>query len=168
MSDLGNKAVMAHNIQYYMDLHGKTRSEMCEALGVKYTTFTDWVKGNSYPRIDKIELMANYFGIKKSDLVESHSSDKHNAIVLTDFESLHIEKYRVLDDYGKKNVDTILDNEYDRCTQQAVPAPDPLSFQDSGLRAAHNDNTDPDQLEKMKRDFERLEKLKKERESHKG
>ena len=48
MSDLGNKAVMAHNIQYYMELHGKTRSEMCEALGVKYTTFTDWVKGNSY------------------------------------------------------------------------------------------------------------------------
>ena len=43
---------------------------MCDALGVKYTTFTDWVKGNSYPRIDKIELMANYFGISKSDLVE--------------------------------------------------------------------------------------------------
>ena len=39
---------------------------MCDALGVKYTTFTDWVKGNSYPRIDKIELMANYFGISKS------------------------------------------------------------------------------------------------------
>lgn len=43
---------------------------MCEALGVKYTTLTDWVNGKTYPRIDKIELMANYFGIKKSDLVE--------------------------------------------------------------------------------------------------
>ena len=70
MSDLGNKAVMAKNIQYYMDKQGKTRTEMCEALGVKYTTFTDWVKGNTYPRIDKIELMANYFGISKADLVE--------------------------------------------------------------------------------------------------
>lgn len=46
---------------------------MCDALGVKYTTFTDWVKGNSYPRIDKIELMANYFGISKADLVEDHT-----------------------------------------------------------------------------------------------
>ena len=73
MSNLGNKAIMAKNIQYYMDLHNKTRNEMCDALGVKYTTFTDWVKGNSYPRIDKIELMANYFKISKADLVEEHT-----------------------------------------------------------------------------------------------
>lgn len=72
MSNLGNKAIMAKNIQYYMTLHQKDRNDMCKALGVKYTTFTDWVKGNSYPRIDKIELMANYFGINKSDLVEEH------------------------------------------------------------------------------------------------
>ena len=79
MSNLGNKEIMAKNIQYYMDNYGKTRQDMCEALGVKYTTFTDWVKGNSYPRIDKIELMANYFGISKADLVEDHNdfSDDH-------------------------------------------------------------------------------------------
>lgn len=76
MSDLGNKAVMAKNIQYYMDKQGKTRTEMCEALGVKYTTFTDWVKGNTYPRIDKIELMANYFGISKADLVEDNQKEE--------------------------------------------------------------------------------------------
>lgn len=74
MSDLGNKKIMAQNIQYYMNKYDKTRQDMCEALGVKYTTFTDWVKGNSYPRIDKIELMANYFGISKADLVEEHLS----------------------------------------------------------------------------------------------
>lgn len=76
MSDLGNKETMAKNIQYYMDKYEKTRQDMCDALGVKYTTFTDWVKGNSYPRIDKIELMANYFGISKADLVEEHLPDK--------------------------------------------------------------------------------------------
>lgn len=73
MGNLGNKEIMAQNIQYYMNKYGKERQDMCEALGVKYTTFTDWVKGNSYPRIDKIELMANYFGISKSDLVEDRS-----------------------------------------------------------------------------------------------
>lgn len=70
MSNLGNKKIMARNIRHYMELHNKSRKEMCEALGVKYTTFTDWVNGNTYPRIDKIELMANYFGIEKSDLIE--------------------------------------------------------------------------------------------------
>ncbi len=69
-NNLGNKEIMAKNIQYYMDRYEKSRNDMCEALGVKYTTFTDWVKGNTYPRIDKIELMANYFGISKADLVE--------------------------------------------------------------------------------------------------
>lgn len=73
-SNLGNKKIMAQNIQYYMTIYGKTRQEMCDALGVKYTTFTDWVKGNVYPRIDKIELMANYFGISKSDLVEERAT----------------------------------------------------------------------------------------------
>lgn len=67
---LGNKEIMARNIRHYMELHNKSRNDMCTALGVKYTTFTDWVNGKAYPRIDKIELMANYFGIQKSDLVE--------------------------------------------------------------------------------------------------
>ena len=74
MSDLGNKEIMSRNIQYYMDLNNKTRQEMCDALGVKYSTFSDWVNGNTYPRIDKIEMMANYFGIKKADLVEVQST----------------------------------------------------------------------------------------------
>lgn len=78
MGDLGNKEIMARNIQYYMDKYEKTRQDMCTALGVKYTTFTDWVKGNSYPRIDKIELMANYFGISKADLVEDHNTNSEN------------------------------------------------------------------------------------------
>lgn len=72
MSNLGNKAIMAENIQHYMNINSKSRQEVCDAIAVKYTTFTDWVKGNTYPRIDKIELMANYFGISKSDLVEDH------------------------------------------------------------------------------------------------
>lgn len=72
---LGNKRIMAKNIQHYMELNHKSRIDMCEALGVKYTTFTDWINGNTYPRIDKIELMANYFGINKSDLIEDSSED---------------------------------------------------------------------------------------------
>lgn len=64
------KQTMAKNIRYYMAHHQKTRNDMCEALGVKYTTFTDWINGKTYPRIDRIEQMAVYFGIEKSDLVE--------------------------------------------------------------------------------------------------
>lgn len=73
MSDLGSKEIMARNILYYMEQRGVTRQEVCDALGFKYTTFTDWVKCKTYPRIDKIEKMAAYFGVNKSDLVEERT-----------------------------------------------------------------------------------------------
>lgn len=82
MSDLGNKAIMAKNILYYMDKYDKSRSDMCKALDVKYTTFTDWIKGNTYPRIDKIELMANYFGVSKADLVEDRADRKQRGKII--------------------------------------------------------------------------------------
>lgn len=78
MSDLGNKEIMAQNIQRLMEKHGKDRNDICRDLGFKYTTFTDWINGNTYPRIDKIELMANYFNVSKSDLVEAHT-DLHQS-----------------------------------------------------------------------------------------
>lgn len=73
MSNLGNKQIMAKNIRYYMDKHSITQTEICNILGIKMPTFSDWVNAKTYPRIDKIELMANYFGISKADLVEEHS-----------------------------------------------------------------------------------------------
>lgn len=53
-----------------MDLRGVSRKEMCDTLHFKYSTLSEWLQAKKYPRIDKIEMMANYFGIEKSDLVE--------------------------------------------------------------------------------------------------
>ncbi|MCT0060017.1 XRE family transcriptional regulator [Lactococcus lactis subsp. lactis] len=61
---------MAENIQYYLDKKGINSVKLAEDLGINYTTIRNWIQGRSYPRIDKIEMMANYFGIEKSDLVE--------------------------------------------------------------------------------------------------
>lgn len=75
MSDLGNKEVMAKNLRYYVERSGKTQTEMSEIVGVATSTFNDWMRGKKYPRIDKIEIMANYFKILKSDLIEDKSKD---------------------------------------------------------------------------------------------
>jgi hypothetical protein len=45
-------------------------------LGFKYTTFIDWIKAVTYPRIGKIEAMADYFGILKSDLIEEKMTEE--------------------------------------------------------------------------------------------
>ncbi len=79
---LGNKGVMARNIKYYMNLHQKERNDVCKDLGIKYTTFTDWVNGKTYPRIDKIEAMARYFGISKADLVEDKTNSESVGVMI--------------------------------------------------------------------------------------
>lgn len=112
-SSLGNKKIMARNIQHYMDINGLTRQDVCKAIGVKYTTFTDWVKGNVYPRIDKIELMANYFGISKADLVEDHRL-VIDPPLFSDQEIEIIKKMRELDETGINFVKSTIDNEYKR------------------------------------------------------
>lgn len=76
MSDLGNKEIFSKNLKYYMTINEKTRNDICKDLNFKYTTFTDWYNGNIYPRIDKIEMLANYFRIEKSDLIEDSSKNK--------------------------------------------------------------------------------------------
>ncbi len=70
LSNIGNKETMSRNLSYYIEKTGKTQKELAELVGVATSTFNNWVKGNKYPRIDKIEMLANYFGILKSDLIE--------------------------------------------------------------------------------------------------
>ena len=65
-----HKAIFSENLRMYMALSGKSRKEVCEALGYSYFTFSDWVTGKKMPRMDKVEQLANYFGILKSDLIE--------------------------------------------------------------------------------------------------
>lgn len=72
---MDNKNVFATNLRRYMDMNGKSRRDVCEAIDVNYSTFTDWVKGKKYPRIDKVEKLAEYFGISKSDLIEEHAKE---------------------------------------------------------------------------------------------
>ena len=78
MSDLGNKEIFSKNLRYYMTINNKTRIDLCRDLDFKYTTFTDWYNGNIYPGIDKIEKIANYFRIEKSDLIEDSEKRKNS------------------------------------------------------------------------------------------
>lgn len=70
MSALGNKDIFSKNLRYYIEKSGKDRSELAEIWGFPYSTLTEWINGRKYPRIDRIEIMAQYFGILKSDLIE--------------------------------------------------------------------------------------------------
>lgn len=70
-----SKEVFAANLRRYMEQRGKTQKELAEIAGVSGPTMHDWLKAKKYPRIDKIEILANYFGILKSDLIEEKSEE---------------------------------------------------------------------------------------------
>ena len=78
-----SKTILAKNIRYYMEKNQKTRAALCEALDIKYTTLSDWVNGKTYPRIDKLERLAAYFGIEKSALLEDREHLPPDAIPYT-------------------------------------------------------------------------------------
>jgi repressor LexA len=75
MSNIGNKETMAKNLKYYIERSGKDRRELAEIWGFPYSTITEWINGKKYPRIDRIEVMADYFGILKSDLIEEKTAE---------------------------------------------------------------------------------------------
>ena len=70
MIALGNKEILAKNLKMYIARSGKSRQELSDIWGFPYSTVTEWINGKKYPRIDRIEVMADYFGILKSDLIE--------------------------------------------------------------------------------------------------
>lgn len=73
MSDLGNKKIFAKNLNHYMEINNKNRQQISKDLKVPYTTVTSWCKGEFYPRINRIQQLADYFSINKSDLVEENT-----------------------------------------------------------------------------------------------
>lgn len=95
MTSIGNKSVIAKNLTYYVNRSGKTQKEISEIVGVATSTFNDWMKGKKYPRIDKIEILANYFGILKSDLIEDKDKKTSpESLMLTEGEKVLLDLFR--------------------------------------------------------------------------
>lgn len=118
MSNIGNKEVMAKNLRYHIDRSGKMQKDVAEAIDVPPSTFNAWLKAKKYPRIDKIEMLANYFGILKSDLIEEKTTHddpigvgKGHAMLLKDhdFVSMYPE-FQILTAAQKKLVKDLVHN----------------------------------------------------------
>lgn len=71
---MDNKNIFAHNLKYFMEKQKKSRRDISNDLGISYYTVSDWVNGKKYPRMDKVEMLAKYFGVLKSDLIEDKTS----------------------------------------------------------------------------------------------
>lgn len=70
MTDEQQKMIFSNNLTTLLQEHDKTQKEVAEAINVFPQTFNTWCKGIALPRMGKVQLLADYFNIKKSDLID--------------------------------------------------------------------------------------------------
>ena len=69
------KIVFSINLKQQLDKRGLNQTDMARDLNLPETTVSNWMKASTYPRPDKIQLMADYFNIRRSDLTEEQPTN---------------------------------------------------------------------------------------------
>lgn len=126
---------------------GLTLRDVANALNVAESTVSRYEsKDIQNMGIDKIKELANVLQCSPGFLMgwEDSVSIKttNNNLSLSQNEKELVKKYRVLDEKGKHTVNTVLDMEHNRCTNDyLIPI------------AAHNDNITNEELELINQDL---------------
>ena len=66
------RSVFAKNLKYYMSANGKNQTDLMRDLGFSSSTVSNWCTGQKLPRMDKVQLLADYFHVSRADLLEDH------------------------------------------------------------------------------------------------
>ena len=105
---MNSREILARNIKKRMEDGRYSQREICQACGFKQNTFSDWVNGKTYPRIDKIEKMAAFFGCSVPDLVGSglnvlYDSRNDDALrrIMVYFQAMNEIQRKQVADYAK-------------------------------------------------------------------
>jgi SOS-response transcriptional repressors (RecA-mediated autopeptidases) len=64
------KDIFAKNLKYQLLLKNKTQADLVNDLKLTSSTVSDWVNAKKYPRMDKVQIIADYLNIYKSELIE--------------------------------------------------------------------------------------------------
>lgn len=72
MSEDQYKKIFSTNLKRYMELNGKSQIDIINDLGFNKSAVSTWCNGTRLPRMDKVDALAKYFGVNRSDLIEEH------------------------------------------------------------------------------------------------
>jgi len=112
MTEQEQTYIFSTNLKRLLEERDLSQKKVAEEIGVIPQTFNRWVQGLSIPRMDKIQKLADYFKIKKTDLIdrpnlnneENCTTVKMLPACLSPLESLIIEKYRIADEIDQNSV----------------------------------------------------------------
>ena len=93
-----------------------TQAQLADAIGIAKTTVTGYERGNSEPDIKKIEQIMSVLKVDANFLFQDEMV-KHGGFTkkLSYTEERFIERFRVLDSYGRQAIEAVMNVEYDRC-----------------------------------------------------
>lgn len=100
---------------------GFSQKEVYDMLNVRQSTFSAWETGRAEPSADMLLKLCKLY--KVNDVFAAFGYDGYNddgTLRLNMHEIDLVEKYRILDDYGREVVDTVLDKEYARVTDEYI------------------------------------------------
>lgn len=101
-------AVISFNLKRLLADKGVTQVDLAKAIGENPTTVNMWIKGRTIPRFPKFAKIADYFGVKVSDITEKTLEDGPIEYVITDDDKCFILEYRKADAYTQEMVRRIL------------------------------------------------------------
>lgn len=64
--------IVAKNLRRVAYEANKTQVEIARDLGLNKATVSSWMNGTRTPKMPKIDMLCNYFGVKRSDIMEPH------------------------------------------------------------------------------------------------
>ncbi len=70
MTDETQNEIFARNLKRLLAESGKQQRDMAEDLGIRESAISNWVCGRAMPKMSRIQEIADYFGVGKSDLIE--------------------------------------------------------------------------------------------------
>lgn len=78
-------------------------SDVAKATNINHVTFTDWKNGRSTPKFDKLQRIAEYFGVSVEYLMTGRAGDQDSSGVmsLSDEEQLLLAAFRQLNGAGQ-------------------------------------------------------------------
>ena len=78
------RKIFASNLNYYMQINNKIQDDLVRDLGLKSSTISSWCNAQKLPRMDKISLLADYFGIHFSKLIEQRTDNNYFEFISED------------------------------------------------------------------------------------
>ena len=74
MPDYETKHIFSNNLCRLLERNGITQIELAKKMNVAASTVSSWCNGDKMPRMDKVEWMANFFGVSRTSLIDDISN----------------------------------------------------------------------------------------------